>query len=106
MPMVGKKKFAYSEKGEKEAKEYGKKKGMPVTIVVAVGKQRAMPQRGRGWKGEEEMKQGLYANINAKQARIKAGSGEKMRKVGSKGAPTAEAFRQSAKTAKKPKKVK
>jgi hypothetical protein len=52
------------------------------------------------------MKQGLYANINAKQARIKAGSGEKMRKVGSKGAPTAEAFRQSAKTAKKPKKVK
>ena len=52
------------------------------------------------------MNQGLYANINAKQARIKAGSGERMRKVGSKGAPTAEAFRQSAKTAKKPKKVK
>ena len=52
------------------------------------------------------MKQGLYANIHAKQARIKAGSSEKMRKVGSKGAPTAEAFRQAAKTAKKPKKVK
>ena len=52
------------------------------------------------------MKQGLYANINAKQARVKAGSGERMRKVGSKGAPTADAFRQSAKTAKKPKKVK
>jgi hypothetical protein len=52
------------------------------------------------------MKQGLYANINAKQARIKAGSGETMRKVGSKGAPTAKAFIQSAKTAKKPKKVK
>ena len=52
------------------------------------------------------MKQGLYANINAKQARIKAGSGERMRKVGSKGVPTADAFRQSAKTAKKPKKVK
>ena len=52
------------------------------------------------------MKQGLYANIHAKQARIMAGSGEKMRKVGSKGAPTAEAFRQAAKTAKKPKKVK
>ena len=51
-------------------------------------------------------KQGLYANIHAKQARIKAGSGEKMRKVGSKGAPTAQAFIQSAKTAKKPKKVK
>jgi hypothetical protein len=49
------------------------------------------------------MKPGLYANIHAKQARIKAGSGEKMRKVGSKGAPTAKAFVQSAKTAKKPK---
>ena len=44
---------------------------------------------------------GLYANINAKKKRIAAGSGEKMRKVGSKGAPTAQAFIQSAKTAKK-----
>ena len=52
------------------------------------------------------MKAGLYANIHAKQARIKAGSGEKMRKVGSKGAPTADAFKQAAKTAKKPKKAK
>lgn len=47
------------------------------------------------------MKPGLYANINAKQARIKAGSGEKMRKPGTKGAPTPAAFKQSAKTAKK-----
>jgi hypothetical protein len=46
-------------------------------------------------------KVGLYANINAKKKRIASGSGEKMRKVGSKGAPTAEAFVQSAKTAKK-----
>ena len=45
-------------------------------------------------------KRGLYANIHAKRKRIKAGSGEKMRKVGSKGAPTAAAFRKSAKTAK------
>ncbi len=52
------------------------------------------------------MKQGLYANINAKQERIKAGSGEKMRKVGSKGAPTEAAFKAAAKTAKKPTKVK
>ena len=52
------------------------------------------------------MKQGLYANINAKQARIKAGSGEKMNKVGSKNAPTAADFKQAAKTAKKPKKGK
>jgi hypothetical protein len=44
---------------------------------------------------------GLYANINAKKKRIKAGSDEKMRKPGSKGAPTAKAFRESAKTAKK-----
>jgi len=45
-------------------------------------------------------KNGLYANIHAKQERIAKGSGEKMRKVGSKGAPTAEAFKESAKTAK------
>lgn len=44
---------------------------------------------------------GLYANIAAKRERIKAGSGEKMRKPGSPGAPTAAAFRASAKTAKK-----
>jgi hypothetical protein len=46
-------------------------------------------------------KVGLYANINAKRKRIAAGSGEKMRRVGSKGAPTADAFIQSAKTARK-----
>ena len=46
-------------------------------------------------------KVGLYANINAKKKRIAAGSGEKMRKPGAKGAPTAQAFIQSAKTAKK-----
>jgi hypothetical protein len=44
---------------------------------------------------------GLYDNIHAKRERIKKGSGEKMRKVGSKGAPTAKAFRDSKKTAKK-----
>jgi len=46
------------------------------------------------------MKNGLYANIHAKQARIAAGSGEKMNKVGSKNAPTAKDFKKSAKTAK------
>lgn len=45
------------------------------------------------------MKPGLYANINAKKKRIAAGFGEHMRKPGSKGAPTAQAFKQSAKTA-------
>ena len=47
------------------------------------------------------MKQGLYANIHAKRERIKAGSGEKMRKPGTKGAPTEKAFKESKKTAKK-----
>ena len=49
------------------------------------------------------MKQGLYANIHAKQERIKAGSKEKMRKPGAKGAPSAADFKAAAKTAKKPK---
>ena len=63
----------------------------------------------RGWQvprpeqGDEEVSKGLYANIHAKRERIKAGSGEKMRKPGSKGAPTAKAFKQSAKTAKRKK---
>jgi hypothetical protein len=46
-------------------------------------------------------KPGLYANIHAKRERIAAGSGEKMRKAGAKGAPTTKDFKQSAKTAKK-----
>lgn len=49
------------------------------------------------------MKKGLYANIWAKRERIAAGSGEKMRKVGSKGAPTAKAFKAAAKTVKRKK---
>lgn len=49
------------------------------------------------------MKPGLYANIAAKRERIAEGSGEKMRKPGTKGAPTAAAFKAAAKTAKKPK---
>ena len=44
---------------------------------------------------------GLYANIAAKKKRIAAGSGEKMRKPGAKGAPSSKAFKQAAKTAKK-----
>lgn len=48
------------------------------------------------------MTKGLYANIHAKRKRIAAGSGEKMRKPGKPGAPTAKAFKQAAKTAKRP----
>ena len=46
-------------------------------------------------------KRGLYANIHAKRRRIKAGSGEKMRTPGSKGAPTKAQFKRAAKTAKR-----
>ena len=53
--------------------------------------------------GKRMAKSGLYANINAKRKRIAAGSDEKMREPGTKGAPTAKAFRQSAKTAKRKK---
>lgn len=50
------------------------------------------------------MKQGLYANIHAKRERIKEGSGEKMRKPDSPGAPSADAFKKAAMTAMKKKK--
>jgi cysteine sulfinate desulfinase/cysteine desulfurase-like protein len=46
-------------------------------------------------------KRGLYSNIHAKRKRIAAGSGEKMRKPGTKGAPTAAAFKKAAKTTRK-----
>ena len=66
-----------------------------------------MPQ-GKGSygskKGRPKKKKGLYANIAAKKKRIAAGSGEKMRKAGDKGAPTAADFKKSEKTAKKKKK--
>ena len=52
-------------------------------------------------RGEPMAKKGLYANIHAKRKRIKAGSKEKMRKPGTKGAPTKANFIRSAKTAKK-----
>ena len=51
--------------------------------------------------GRAQGSKGLYANIHAKKKRIAAGSGEKMRKVGSKGAPADGAFKQAKKTAKK-----
>ena len=57
----------------------------------------------RRWAQSVATKPGLYANIAAKRNRIKAGSGEKMRKVGAKGAPSAKDFKDAAKTAKKKK---
>ena len=64
-------------------------------VPQKVGKEFAKADKGKNYK-----EGGLYENINAKRERITKGSGEKMRKVGSEGAPTAEAFKQSAKTAK------
>jgi hypothetical protein len=55
-------------------------------------------------EGDDMKLDGLYANIHAKRERIKAGSGETMRKPGTEGAPTAKAFKESAKTAKPEKK--
>ena len=70
---------------------FAKKVGIP----QSVGKDFAKADKGEKFKGG-----GLYENIHKKQERIAHGSGEHMRKVGSAGAPTAEAFRESAKTAK------
>ena len=63
-------------------------------VPQKVGKEFAKADEGKKFK-----EGGLYANIHAKRERIAEGSGEKMRRVGSKGAPTADAFKQSAKTA-------
>ena len=71
--------------------DFAKKVGIP----TKVGKEFAKADEGKKFKGG-----GLYENIHAKQQRIAEGSGEHMRKLGSKGAPTSEAFRESAKTAK------
>lgn len=59
------------------------------------------PKKQLRRKKPRESKMGLYSNINAKKKRIAAGSGETMRKPGSKGSPTAKAFKQAKKTAKK-----
>jgi hypothetical protein len=72
--------------------EFAKK----VKIPVSVGKDFVKADKGKKFKDGG----GLYANIHAKRERIAEGSGEKMRKVGSKGAPTAEAFKEAAKTKK------
>ena len=71
---------------------FAKKVGIP----TSVGKDFAAADKGKKFKAG-----GLYANINAKRERIAEGSGEKMRSVGEQGAPTAKAFKESAKTAKK-----
>lgn len=61
----------------------------------------APKRRSNDGSADMATKPGLYAAIHAKRERIAAGSGEKMRKPGAKGAPTAKDFKESAKTAKK-----
>ena len=82
--------------------EAGKNKSERLKIINNVT---TKPQRmeivDKVFTGEKMKKGGgLYANIHAKRERIAEGSGEKMRRVGSEGAPTAKAFKQSARTAK------
>jgi len=79
------------------------KKGKAERLSI-INKVTTKPQRmeivDKVFTGQKMKAGGLYENINAKRARIAEGSGEKMRRVGSKGAPTAGDFKQSAKTAK------
>ena len=75
-----------------------KPNGKPTRKALALRKWKC--QWSRTIIERDMVKRGLYANIHAKRKRIKAGSGETMRKVGSKGSPTAAAFKKSAKTAK------
>jgi hypothetical protein len=79
-----------------EAVAHSPKFAKKVGISQKVGKEFAKADEGEKFKDGG----GLYANIHAKQERIAHGSGEKMRKPGSEGAPTAQAFKDSAKTAK------
>jgi hypothetical protein len=79
-----------------EAVAHSPKFAKKVGISQSVGKDFAKADEGKKFKDGG----GLYANIHAKQERIAHGSGEKMRKPGSEGAPTAQAFKESAKTAK------
>ena len=89
MPLIkSKSKEAF---GKNIAAELRAGKPQKQAVAIAYATKRAAKKDGGG----------LYANIHAKQERIAAGSGERMRKVGSKGAPTAQAFKDAAKTAKK-----
>ena len=86
----------------KKAGFYEEGKSKPERLKI-VGQATTKPERMQIVEkvfSEKKMKSGgLYANIHAKQKRIAAGSGEKMRKVGSEGAPTKQDFKESAKTA-------
>ena len=96
---MGTPKFAPGKGGGSDAARKGKGaiKKKPVPFKPKTGGRKETAKMAKGGRP------GLYANIHAKRNRIKRGSGEKMRKPGAKGAPTAANFRRAAKTAKKPK---
>jgi len=87
----------------KKAGFYEEGKSKPERLKI-VSKATTKPERleivEKLYSGKKMKGGGLYANINAKRQRIAEGSGEKMRRVGSEGAPTAKDFKESAKTAK------
>ena len=89
MPLVKSKSPKAFESNLKAELSAGKPKKQALAIAYDVQRRAGKAEGG-----------GLYANIHAKQERIAHGSGEKMRKPGSPGAPTADAFKQAAKTAK------
>jgi hypothetical protein len=102
--MMRKKKGGKAKKKSKFPDHSGDGKITKKDILMAKG---IIPKTKKKEGRKIMAKRGLYANIHAKKKRIAAGSGEKMRKPGAKGAPTAANFKRAAKTAKKkPKKKK
>lgn len=96
----GKIEWEHSKEDLKQDKKLAKKYGMSLEKweKSKLDEKHDRQQSAKGLKSGG--KAGLYANIHAKRERIEEGSGEKMRKVGAKGAPTAKAFKESARTAK------
>ena len=85
----------------KKSKFITKKKPREILEARAKTRESGRGQLMAGGRVKKSMGGGLYENIHKKKARIAAGSGETMRKVGSAGAPTAKNFKDAAKTAKK-----
>ena len=85
----------------KKSKFITKKKPREILEARAKTRESGRGQLMAGGRVKKSMGGGLYENIHKKKARIAAGSGETMRKVGSAGAPTAQNFKDAAKTAKK-----